>query len=51
MKKQDKYDTNLNTVDETVVGGINELDSKLKAEEFAGGLKVKLANNGTAIIT
>ena len=50
-EKQDKYDTNLNTVDETVVGGINELDSKLKAEEFAGGLKVKLANDGTAIIT
>jgi predicted nucleic acid-binding Zn-ribbon protein len=50
-KKQDKSDNSLKTTTKTVVGGINELDSKLKAEEFAGGLKVKLANNGTAIIT
>ena len=50
-KKQDKEDNNLQTDTKTVVGAINELDSKLKAEEFAGGLKVKLVNNGTAIIT
>ena len=50
-KKQDKSDNSLKTTTKTVVGGINELDSKLKVEEFAGGLKVKLANDGTAIIT
>ncbi|MBQ1211506.1 MAG: hypothetical protein IIX68_06870, partial [Clostridia bacterium] len=34
-EKQDKYDTNLQTTDKTVVGAINELNGK--AAGYAGG--------------